>query len=507
VKEMAMVAPVHVVVTGPVALPPGVTEAMLDDPAQLAAAAGSMARSIVAAATTHLSQLARGGTGTPTSRARAALRLAMDAARDPAGIKRRLVVDGSVLGGADPPSFSYTEFLSMLGDTFTEETLLAKLDAVKYFYCLRLAPASRRWFCFRIMQRDGSYVFYRLLRAPMGGREVPLAANVLTSIMCMSTRLELQGSASAEALTDDAVLGANRVVQPAVGAHRGTMKCAGVGENAKTVIGPVVPVLGRVVDAPAATITLPRRKAYQYATLLFLLQAVIDLPSLRLGLTQEHVEKLCGCLVWYGQLAQDTEGYVSGLMAASYATTPGAFAACMWTHNAPARRDLAFWTASIMRGAIRPVPLLLASRSLRRARVAADASNDAGGATFCGQAWHHVWTADQRQWHINGKEAFMLVEGVDRSTRDLTGMVVTIATDSLAVACALRKGRARDKTGLLGSIFQRLVDLSQRRGFTWVVVWLARETNLLPDEISYSLTITAALTSRCSAAGYVLSSF
>ena len=437
-------------------------------------------------------------------------------AEETAETKTRMVANGHGLGEyVHPAPLQYVkeeEYLASLSPTSHQ----AKNDLESCFYSIALGRKSQRFVC---VEYDGCV--YRFLRLCMGLKDSPLVASLLTAVLCdIASR---RAAAKVDAYIDDFLV----CQEPAVAAHVQATLVAlleetGARENVgkRVTAGPAAEMLGRVVDAPSGTISLPLPKLYKYQVKAMLVARLLASPDprVRAAVTKSDIEELQGQLVWASGATLRGRCHVGGLTAA--AMSPAAAG----DYRDGILKDLTWWRTQWAAGAVRPDVALSrgpsaaavlrvvagghaeetdgadaggagaagAGGARKRSRaVVSDSGDDAGGALFGGEALHIAYAGtDAASESSDFTECLMLLAAAKRWDAQWRGRHMLFLTDNYGNVFNVMKGRARRP--VVHDMIEELYARAEAGGYFFSVAWVPREANVAADALSKCATRAAA---------------
>jgi len=445
----------------------------------------------------------------PGEHARDVLERVLAANRDPNDAKRRMCANGHALGEyLHEFGFEYTGFGDFL-DGLDAESHMGKNDAENFFYVLELAPASRRYFCVEYAGK-----IYRYRRISMGAGDSPGVASLLSAVIC--DIVARRAGHELDAYLDDFIVGG----PPSVARYTqdvliATLPEVGVAESvAKRVpTGPQCEALGRLVDLPRRTMSLPLPKLYQY--MLHAITVALTLghadARVRAAVTKASISTLNGRLLWAAAATLRGRCHLSALISAAVGRNS------VEQHREAVCANLAWWRKQWRTGAMRhdvlfaPAPTDIGVVRVsggghehdRRAAVRSDAGEPAGGAVYDGQAIHRAWTPEEAAEHSDFQEALMVLTAMRQWGPAWRGQHMLFLTDNYGNVFTIMKGRAGADRPAVQRLVNEMYDLAEAGGFFFSVAWIPREGNLAADTLSKCAT-RAAAEAACSDLGVAL---
>ena len=500
IRRCAVISPVRPVIKGKLVPSPAAVAALaLDGPdadIALAAAVAAQADEIVA----RVVLLAETNAEAPPH---LMLEQALAESRDATTLKVRACVNGHDLSEyIHDASFSYVAF-DDIAAMCTEGAVIGKIDGKSFFYIVPYATAAKRFLCIEYAERV--WVQNRL---SMGACDSPALGSALSALICEI--VSLRTGAFIRAYIDDilnvspAGLEQGAAVQVVV---REVMKAANVPESLeKAALGTNVPVLGRVIDSVAMTVSLPRASVFAYMMHLAIVRRLLMSSSARarLAVTTANIMSLNGKLGWWSRALLRARCHLGGVIAAA---TSGTSVAAL---RVPIIADLTWWETTWATGALATEVLLqptadahiiclsgggaddvggadAAARGGAR-RVTTDAGDHGGGAIFRDEALYLEWSREEKEKPSDWREARMTLEAVRHwapfwaASSGGKPARVLLLMDHLGNVFGINRGRARraEATALIADIYA----VAEEFNIFFTAAWIPREANLGADALS-----------------------
>ena len=119
-----------------------------------------------------------------------------------------------------------------------------------------------------------------------------------------------------------------------------------------------------------------------------------------------------------------------------------------------------------------------------------DAGAPGGGAVHEGHAIYRQWTAKERGFHSDLREALMLLTGVKQYDHKWQGARVVYVLDHAGDTHSINRGNA--DSNLMRQVIDELYARAHAGGYTFVAVWGPRESNTWCDALSKQTNKEAA---------------
>ena len=500
-KHCSAISPAKAVVKGPLLLSPAAAAALAAEPADLRAlyaAANVTASGIVSEVK---ARLAKPGAPHPSVVLQEVI---ADHTED---AKIRMCHNGFYIGEfVHPFSFAYENWSHFLED-HAPGAQSARVDAKDFYYSFVYGPDSRKYLC---IEYDG--VVYQYQRLSMGLKCSAGVASLASALIVFIAKL--RGCAGVHAYVDDFIIvhptqtqqGVDTVVSILAGAEILEAR----GKRTDTATSNVI--VGRLYDSVRETIELDHRKAHTYFVLTCVADELLASPdrNVRAAVDKSYLERVRGCLGWYADCTAAGKAHLGGLSAAVnhighalVVNTPSIVAAV--------RADLGWWRAKWAAGdALAPQRIVSNAAyavlqvggcaggdtvapiagGQRVPQVASDAGDAAGGAVHAGEAIHVPWNAEERTKSADWRELKIVLRAFRRWGRHWRGRLVVVLTDNQGNFFNIGAGRAKGKVSgpEANLMVAELHEIASDCGFTFVVQWIPREANVVPDKVSKCAT-------------------
>ena len=363
----------------------------------------------------------------------------------------------------------------------TSRSLLARHDAVDFFYSIALSLAGRALTCLAVMDpRVGRLRIFQLQVLCMGQCSAPAVAELVSSLVALiaNARGAAQGTcAGFSALCDDFIAVAERGdLERASRILLQLMEEVGITESAgKRVWGQQGECLGKNFDMERGVVSVPPARLHQYLVSLHVALAALksEAPAVRQAVTKDMLSRLAGVLQWI------SETTVCGVlhMGALYAVTARGKSIARCRERVVA--DLEWWAAEATAGRLN------ATMTLSKGAVfvaAADASDVAKGVVTPDIVLWEEMDAYERGLSSTRREVRAATLLLRERGATMAGGTLVLSMDSLPAVLAINKGRLKGKGGMRD--VRALYHLLERHGLHLVALWIPREFNQAPDEVS-----------------------
>ena len=380
----------------------------------------------------------------------------------------------------------------------TRKSLLARHDAVDFFYSIALSLIGRALTCLAFKDpRTNRLRVFQLQVLCMGQSSAPAVAELVSSLVALiaNARGAAQGTCAGwAALCDDFIAVAEEGdLRRASDILLKLLDEVGITESVKKrVWGAQGECLGKSFDLEKGMVCVPPARMHRYLVNLYVALEALksDDPAVRASVTKDMLSRITGTLAW---IAETT---ISGTLhlASLYAVTVRGKAIQRCRERVIA--DLQWWADEAAAGRLRTA-LPLGEGPVHTGSV--DASDEALGAvTPEGALWRSLDDVERTMSSTRRelRAAEMLLQSRAPAIEDST-LVVTM--DSMTAVLAINKGRTKSRGGRRDLI--RLYSLMERHRVHLVALWIPREFNRAADAVS-KCTTTAAFGAWVAAKGW-----
>jgi hypothetical protein len=363
----------------------------------------------------------------------------------------------------------------------TRKSLLARHDAVDFFYSISLSLLGRALTCLAFKDpRTGRLRVFQLLVLCMGQSSAPAVAELVSSLVALiaNARGAAQGTCAGwAALCDDFIAVAEEGdLRRASEILLQLMTEVGITESEKKrVWGSQGECLGKSFDLGKGMVCVPPARLHRYLVNLHVALEALksDNSTVRAAVTKDMLARITGTLAWIAETTISGALHLGGL----YAVT--ARGKSIQRCRERVIDDLQWWADEAAAGRLR-TELALGESPVHTGSV--DASDVALGAVTPEGALWRALEPVERAMSSTRRELRACEMLLQERGPAIEGSTLVVTMDSLSAVLSINKGRLKGKGGTRD--LRRLYALMERHRVHVVALWIPREYNRKPDAVS-----------------------